>query len=239
MTTRSIAVTLTAGLVLLATACNDDGRYMREPRPDQTLSIITTTVAPEGELPIDTLPLDTLPLDTLPIVEPSDDTAGQVLPDEDALALEGFEVAMPWPEGGRIDRRFTCEGEDVSPTLRWTGLPESTVEVAIVVTDTSIGADDPDHPVHWVVAGLDPSLEQLEQDAVPDTAIVGSNDFGLADWTGPCPPSGETHTYEVEVHALTQQTEVPFGAPADELLRAIDFATVAMATGTGTFTGGN
>ena len=230
MTTRSTAVALAAGLVLLATACNDDGREMREPRPDQTLSIVTTTVAPAPEVPID----------TLPVIESPDTTGGdggQVLPDDDALALAGFEVAMPWPEGGQIDRRFTCEGEDVSPTLRWTGLPESTVEVAIVVTDTSIGADDPDHPVHWVVAGLDPTVQQLDQDAVPDSAVVGSNDFGLADWTGPCPPAGESHTYRVEVHALTQQTEVPFGAPADELLRAIDFATVAMAVGTGTFTG--
>lgn len=213
---------------------------MREPAPDQTASIITTTLPSDtgnpdvGDLPaLDSLaPEVSLPVtDTAaPGSDPSD-TAGQVVPGDDALALDGFEITLPWAEGGEIPQRFTCDGRDVSPAISWVGLPEGTVEVAIVVLDT-----DANSFAHWLVAGIDPATTQVEEGAPLTQAIVGTNDAGTLGWSGPCPPAGETHTYEFEVHALSQQVEVPTGATAEELLRSIDFATVAAAFGTGVYT---
>jgi Raf kinase inhibitor-like YbhB/YbcL family protein len=220
---------LVAGLVVGATACNDDGRELREAGPDQTLSIITTTLPP---VDVDTLPPAIDPVATEPPSESTPVTDDlPVVPDDEALALDGFEVAFPWPQGGPIDVRHTCDGRDVSPTISWIGLPENTVEVAVVVTDP-----DADEFVHWMAAGIDPSLDQIDEGTVPDTAIVATNSAGLTTWVGPCPPSGETHTYRFEVHALSQQVELPTGVPAGEMLRAIDFSTIAMAVGTGTYT---
>ena len=232
--TRPLIAVL-AVVAVVATACNDDGREMRSPGPDKTLSIITTTSAPGTDtLPgFDTFPLDTLaPVDSGPVDSGQvDDTAVQVRPGDEALDLEGFDVAMPWPDGGTIDARFTCDGEDVSPPLGWAGLPENTTEIAIVVLD-----GDASDFIHWIVAGIDPSVLTIQEGALPTSALVGTNSGGLDGWTGPCPPAGETHTYTVEVHALDQQVELPPGSPADEMLRAIDFATIARARGTGTYT---
>lgn len=225
----ALSCLLVAGLVVGASACNDDGRELREAGPDQTLSIITTTLAPAT---IDTIPPAIDPVATdAPSEDPEPTDDLPVVPDDDALAVAGFDVALPWPQGGTIDERYTCDGRDVSPTIGWVGLPENTVEVAIVVTDP-----DADEFVHWMVAGIDPSLDEIEEGTVPDTAIVAANDAGLTTWVGPCPPSGETHTYRFEVHALSQQVELPTGVPAAEMLRAIDFSTIAMAVGTGTYT---
>lgn len=225
----ALSCLLVTGLALAATACNDDGRELREAGPDQTLSIITTTLAPAT---IDTLPPAIDPVSTeVPIDEPVSTDDLPVVPDDDALTLAGFEAILPWAQGGAIDARHTCDGRDVSPAIGWIGLPENTVEVAIVVTDP-----DADEYVHWMLAGIDPSLDQIDGGAVPDTAIVAANSAGLTTWVGPCPPSGETHTYRFEVHALSQQVELPTGAPAAEMLRAIDFSTIAMAVNTGTYT---
>lgn len=225
----ALSLILVTGLVSVTTACNDDGRELREAGPDQTLSIITTTLAPAT---IDTLPPTIDPVSTeAPTDDPADTDDLPVAPDDDALTLAGFEIALPWPQAGTIDARHTCDGRDDSPTIGWVGLPENTVEVAIVVTDP----DAADY-VHWMVAGIDPSLDEVEGGTVPDTAIVAANDAGLTTWVGPCPPRGETHTYRFEVHALSQQVELPTGVPAAEMLRAIDFSTIAMAVGTGTYT---
>ena len=60
-----------------------------------------------------------------------------------------FTLQAPWPSGGTIDVRFTCDGEDVSPALSWTAPPAGTVELALVVTD-----DDAGGFVHWAVGGI-------------------------------------------------------------------------------------
>ena len=226
----SRAVAPVLALAMLVSSCNDDGREMREPGPDQTASIITTTV------PTDTVGLETLPpFETEPLDDPGDGS-GQQRPSDDALAVDGFEVVLPWPEGGEIARRFGCDGQGVSPTVRWLGVPEGAVEMAVIVTDVTPGAAE--GFLHWAVAGLEPSLETITEDAVPASAIEGTNDFGptATGWGPPCPPPGETHTYRVEVHALSQQVELPDGATGSEVLRSVDFATIAMAVSEGTYT---
>ena len=68
-------------------------------------------------------------------------------------------------EGGTIPRKYTCEGDDVSPPLAWTGVPEGTKSLVLIVDDPD--APDPKAPkmtwVHWVLFNLPPETSGLDQ----------------------------------------------------------------------------
>jgi Raf kinase inhibitor-like YbhB/YbcL family protein len=119
--------------------------------------------------------------------------------------------------GAAIPRRHTCDGEDVSPALAWSGVPEGTRSLALVV-------DDPDAPgrtfLHWLAWGLEPEAGSLaEGEAAP---VEGTNDFGSTGYRGPCPPSGHgPHRYFFRMHALGAPVDVRAGADRDGLERAI------------------
>jgi Raf kinase inhibitor-like YbhB/YbcL family protein len=108
---------------------------------------------------------------------------------------------------GEIPARYTCEGENVSPPLEWTGVPEGTVSLALVVDDPD--APDPRAPqrtfVHWVEYDLSPTLRGLPE-GVGSVASAGSGRDGVNDWKrtawgGPCPPIGR-HRYFFKLYAL-------------------------------------
>ena len=110
-------------------------------------------------------------------------------------------------QGGSIPERFTCEGDDVSPALAWTGAPAGTKSFALIVDDPD--APDPAHPkmtyVHWVLYNLPVSTQGLaeavaEKD-LPAGAIEGLNDWKRAGYGGPCPPIGR-HRYFHKLYAL-------------------------------------
>jgi len=134
--------------------------------------------------------------------------------------------------GGVIPRRFSCAGENVSPPLRWSGVPDGTAAVALVV-------DDPDAPrgtfVHWVVVGLDPATARLGEGEVPAGARQLPNSAGKAAWSGPCPPSGPAHHYRFTVYALTRQPEVAGDADPEAAVEAIEAAASARGRLVGTF----
>lgn len=101
--------------------------------------------------------------------------------------------------GASIPKRFTCDGEDASPDLAWSGAPIGTAVLVLLV-------DDPDARgwVHWIVLDLPGaaggSLPQGISQS-PDAPAQGTNDFRRAGWGGPCPPSG-THRYTFTLYAL-------------------------------------
>lgn len=108
---------------------------------------------------------------------------------------------------GPIPRRYTCEGDDVSPPLAWSGFPAGTRTLALIVSDPD--APDPTAPkmtwVHWVLydipaqaAGLS---EDVSADGLPQGTRQGLNDWARTGWGGPCPPVGR-HRYWFELHAL-------------------------------------
>ncbi|MEV6929531.1 YbhB/YbcL family Raf kinase inhibitor-like protein [Dactylosporangium sp. NPDC051485] len=120
-------------------------------------------------------------------------------------------------EGDEIPRRFTGDGVDVSPPLDFTGLPEQTAELAVLV-------EDPDAPsgtfTHWVMWGIDPELSGLGEGEAPTGAVQGRNDFGKRVYRGPIPPRGRSHRYVFEVLALSEPLRLAAGASAVELRRA-------------------
>jgi len=114
------------------------------------------------------------------------------------LASGAFRPNQPIPA------RYTCDGEDVSPPLTWTGIPAGTRSLALIIDDPD--APDPKHPrqvwVHWVLYNLPPDATGLaEAAALPSGAKVGRNDWQRADYGGPCPPIGR-HRYFHKLYAL-------------------------------------
>lgn len=108
-------------------------------------------------------------------------------------------------EGGEIPREHTCEGRDVSPPLRWHGVPAGARSLALVVDDPD--APDPAAPkrtwVHWVLYDLPPDCGGLPAGvtALPAGTRAGRNDWGRTGYGGPCPPIGR-HRYFHRLYAL-------------------------------------
>jgi Raf kinase inhibitor-like YbhB/YbcL family protein len=108
---------------------------------------------------------------------------------------------------GRIPRKYTCEGEDLSPPLQWTDAPQETKSFALIVDDPD--APDPAAPkmvyVHWVLYNIPAGSSELAENAsrggLPAGTVTGINDWKKAEWGGPCPPIGR-HRYFFKLYAL-------------------------------------
>lgn len=106
---------------------------------------------------------------------------------------------------GDIPTRHTCLGEDLSPALRWSDLPDGTQSLALIVDDPD--APDPKAPkmtwVHWVLYNLPPTAGGLAEGvaALPPGTLEGINDWRRTGYGGPCPPIGR-HRYFHKLYAL-------------------------------------
>lgn len=126
------------------------------------------------------------------------------------------------PEGN-IPPRFTCEGNDASPELTWTGAPAGTKTFALIV-------HDPDAPrsggwTHWVVFNIPASATHIAENSpkhgqLPGGGLQGLNDGGRQGYMGPCPPSG-THRYYFRLFALTTTLALPETAKKADLEKAM------------------
>ena len=135
-------------------------------------------------------------------------------------------------EGESIPAAYTCDGDQLSPPLAWSGVPEDAAAVALVV-------DDPDAPsgtfTHWVVVDIPVSTTSSREGGAPQGGVPAQNSAGEAAYAGPCPPSG-THHYRFTVAALDRPTGLGDGTPLDEALAAVDDHTIARGTLIGTYT---
>jgi len=126
-----------------------------------------------------------------------------------------------------IPRKFTGEGEDVSPALSWSAAPAGTKSIALI-------CDDPDAPmerpfVHWVIFNLPGDVRGLAE-GVPASgtvdepaALQGVNDFGNIGYGGPMPPEGHgTHRYFFKVYALDTSLALDAGATKADVVNAIE-----------------
>jgi phosphatidylethanolamine-binding protein (PEBP) family uncharacterized protein len=121
----------------------------------------------------------------------------------------------------------------VSPDLSWTGTPLDTVELALVARDRDAGGF-----VHWVVTGIDPFVQGVGEDGIPENAVEGPNGAGTTGWLAPCPPAGTgTHTYEVVLLALTGAVAVPPDATGEEAAALLEASASERAVLTGTASG--
>ncbi|MHA1281412.1 MAG: YbhB/YbcL family Raf kinase inhibitor-like protein [Promethearchaeota archaeon] len=100
-----------------------------------------------------------------------------------------------------IDKKFTCQGEDFSPHLKWGDVPENTKSFAITCLSEHhqygiIG--------HWYVYNIPPDIREVPQNG-PIPGIEIENDFNMIGYEGPCPDDGEVHEYIFTIYALDKQ----------------------------------
>jgi len=140
-------------------------------------------------------------------------------------------------EGKEIPVEYTCQGKDISPALKWSGVP--TVAKSLVLI-----ADDPDAPmgtwVHWVVFDLPPTTTELTQDTpksqhLPGGAKHGLNDFKKLGYGGPCPPPGKPHRYFFKLYALDKLLDLKPGATKDDVVKAMEGHVLAEGQLMGTY----
>jgi len=121
-----------------------------------------------------------------------------------------------------IPQKFTCDGEDVNPTLIIEDIPEGTKRLALIV-------EDPDAPmgtwVHWIVFNIH-ITDIIEENSVP--GIQGINDFRKLEYGGPCPPSG-THRYFFKLYALDEKLSLEEGCKKKDLEQAMEGHILATA----------
>jgi Raf kinase inhibitor-like YbhB/YbcL family protein len=143
-----------------------------------------------------------------------------------ARAAEGeATMRLKSPEfehNGTIPKKFTCEGNDISPALAIEGIPGKTQSLALIV-------DDPDAPVgiwiHWVVFDI-PPVAEIKENTIPGKQ--GRNDFGRNNYGGPCPPSG-THRYFFKLYALDSELNLKEGVSKQDVEQAMEGHVLAKA----------
>ena len=154
-----------------------------------------------------------------------------------AFALSDMELTSPaFEPGGRIPREHTGEGENISPPLEWTRVPDGTRSFAIV-------CHDPDAPlvsdgsygfVHWVLYNVPASVTSLLT-GTPDYSS-GLSGFGKDGYGGPMPPPGHgTHHYFFWLFALSAEPDLDDGLSFSELLERIEPHTLGMNRHVGTY----
>ena len=127
-----------------------------------------------------------------------------------------------------VPPKYTGDGDDVSPALTWSNLPEGTKELALIM-------DDPDAPrpepwVHWIIyriprdtTGLPENVPGTEKLSEPGGAMQGKNSWGRIGYGGPAPPPGHgLHHYHFKLYALDGALDVKSGLNKKQLLAAME-----------------
>ena len=139
---------------------------------------------------------------------------------------------------GAVPKKYTCQGDDISPPLAWSGLPDGTKSVALIVDDPD--APDPAAPkrvwVHWVLYDIPPTVQSLAEATkqAPAGARDGKNDWGRTGYGGPCPPIGR-HRYFHKLYALDTQLGDLGGPTKAQLEKAMQGHILAQGELIGTY----
>jgi Raf kinase inhibitor-like YbhB/YbcL family protein len=203
----------------------------------------TATVTPEtvGENSVNETPTTMMEEETATMT--SEPTSTEAVAETPTAAAEEGEETMDFTLSSAafdheeaIPTAYSCDGEDISPPLRWSDPPAGTESFALI-------ADDPDAPVgtwvHWVLYNIPADARELPedvpaQDKLDDGSLHGKNSWKRRDYGGPCPPSG-THRYFFKLYALDTTLDLESGATKKQLLKAMDGHILAQAELMGTF----
>jgi Raf kinase inhibitor-like YbhB/YbcL family protein len=135
--------------------------------------------------------------------------------------MKELKISSPaFQHNGLIPSKYTCDGENINPTLNIEDIPQGTQSLALVV-------DDPDAPMgtwdHWTVWNI-PLSDQIKENSVPGTE--GMNSARRRNYGGPCPPFG-THRYFFKVYALDTKLTLNPNSNKKDLEKAMQGHTLA------------
>jgi len=135
-----------------------------------------------------------------------------------------MELSSPaFNDGEMIPGKYTCDGDDVSPPLKWDLIPDGSISLVLI-------CDDPDAPVgtwvHWVYYDISANTKSLPESIIPDEhptigGVQGINDFRRIGYGGPCPPGG-IHRYYFKLYALDTLLKLPPGATKQQVVKAME-----------------
>lgn len=136
-------------------------------------------------------------------------------------------------DGQAMPAEYTADGRNISPGLKWRGVPAAARELAIIVTneDHVWAVPSPVPFMQWVVYGVRPTVSELAE-GMPTMEILSApadlagafqahTAFDVTGYRGPQPPVGQTHRYRFRVVALGTTIDLPPGAPASDVWKAI------------------
>lgn len=139
--------------------------------------------------------------------------------------------------GASIPKKFTCDGQDLSPPLAWTEPPGAAKTFALI-------ADDPDAPVgnwnHWTIWNIPANQRALAEGTSKDAQLAdgteqGRNDFRKTGYNGPCPPPGKPHRYYFKLFALDSKLDLEPNSTKKQLEAAMKGHILAQAECMGTY----
>lgn len=114
-------------------------------------------------------------------------------------------TSTAFKDGGTIPVKYTCDSQDSSPSVAWTGAPANTQSFAIICAD-------PDAPVgtwyHWVIYNIPSTITSLAENQTPTGSVLGKNSWGREKYNGPCPPKGNPHHYIFTLYALDTKLDL-------------------------------
>lgn len=146
-------------------------------------------------------------------------------------------TSSAFEQGGTIPTRHTGEGEDVSPALMWSNVPDDTKSLAVICHDPDAPLVTPNGVygfVHWVLYNIPASVNSLQEGT--DEYTRGANNFGNTGYGGPMPPEGHgVHRYYFWILALNQEVDLEPGLSLWDLLKKIEPALIGMNRLVGTY----
>lgn len=135
------------------------------------------------------------------------------------LQEEKMKIESPvFAENQKIPAKYTCDGANISPPLKFSDVPKNTQSLALIM-------DDPDAPagtwVHWTIWNIDPATREIAEGTVPAGFIEGVTSFGKPGYGGPCPPAG-FHRYFFKLWALDAKLDLAGTSTKKDLEKAIE-----------------
>jgi len=135
------------------------------------------------------------------------------------LNLSPMKLTSPaFQHNASMPSKYTCDGDNVSPPLEISDVPESATSLMLI-------NDDPDAPAgtwtHWTVWNIYPKITKIDENSVPQNGIEGITSFGSPGYGGPCPPSGE-HRYFFKLYALDTMLDLSSDADKAQLEKVME-----------------
>ncbi len=146
-----------------------------------------------------------------------------------------LELTSPdFSNNGKIPASYTCNGDNIPPTLSWKNVPANTVAFALVVTNPD--AADGQTFFNWVIYNIPGTTTSLpEKMPLPVGTLVGFNGYVDARYAGPCPENSALHHYYFTLYALSSPLNLSAEANPDDVMREINENTIQSAFLVGTF----